>query len=108
MPKSVVLTCLSPEVKKMFGDEMGAIQDPEVRGVFAELVSVVADCPTGQAVGIEVKETETGARRTKRAPSAFNNFVRQCATGGQRSLKECAGLWNALSDEEKASYKTSP
>lgn len=107
MPKAVVLTCLAPEVKEMFTQEMEAIEDNAVRQVFAELVGAVADCPEGQALGVEIHESALPEGRRKRKPSAFNNFVAECARGGAKTLTECAAVWRTMSDEQKAAYKSS-
>lgn len=48
----------------------------------------------------------------KRAPSAYNKFVKKCAASpegktrsGTDMMKYCASQWKKLSDAQKASYK---
>lgn len=105
MPKSVVLTCLSPEAKDLLENNLKSL-DRRTRGVFQEIIETVADCDENQFIGVEIHEVETSTGRRKRKPSPFNNFIAECAKGGHRPLAECAKLWNRKTDAEKESYRT--
>ena len=105
MPKSVFLTCLSPEAKDMLESNLKSLDRP-TRTVFQQIIETVADCDGKQFIGVEIHESETVAgQRKKRKPSGFNNFIAECAKGGAKPLAECAKMWNRKSDAEKASYK---
>ncbi len=106
MPKAVQLTCLSPAVKELFAREMETIEDPDLQKIFEELVEIVADCPEGQVVGVDIQETAAAGRRGKRAPTPYNNFIASCAKGGANTLAGCAGIWKTKSDAEKETYRT--
>lgn len=92
------LTCLSAEARGLVLSEMHHIKGAKERETFTRLINQVAECPVGQSVGIA-----TGAgkgSKAKRAPSAYNLFLKQCASskekGGQgRSFKECSAEWKA-------------
>ena len=107
MPKTVLLTCLSPQAKDMITREVETIDDPDVAKIFEQLVEIVADCPSGQALGVEIQEAPSRGRgdKPKRAPTAFNNFIASCAKGGAKTLTQCAGEWRTMTDEQKASFK---
>lgn len=105
MAKAVLLTCLSPEAKDMITREVATIEDPDVAKVFEQLVEIVADCPSGQALGVEIQETQDAGQRKKRAPTPFNNFVAFCAKGGAKTLTQCAKEWGTMTDEQKARFK---
>ena len=105
MAKSVLLTCLSPEAKEMITREVATIEDPDVAKVFEQLVEIVADCPSGQALGVEIQETQGTGQKKKRAPTPFNNYVAFCAKGGAKTLSDCAKTWRTMSDDEKARFK---
>ena len=107
MPKSVLLTCLSPEAKEMITREVETIDNPDVAKIFEQLVEIVADCPSGQALGVEIQDTPSRGRgdRPKRAPTQFNNFIAFCAKGGAKTLTVCAGEWRTMTDEQKARFK---
>ena len=106
MPKSVVLTCLSPEAKDMLESNLKSL-DRGTRQVFQQIIETVADCDENQFIGVEIHESEpaTGQRK-KRKPSPFNNFIAECAKGGAKPLAECAKLWMRKTDAEKESYRT--
>lgn len=90
------LTCLSAAVKELVAKELHHITDQATRDIFGKIVTVVADCPAGQQVGVELIDhpVAQGAKK-KRAPSEYNNFMGQCARsrekGGQgKDFKTCA------------------
>lgn len=91
---ALTLTCLSPQVKALIQKELHLISDEATRKVFTEIVKVVASCPAGQQVGVELLESGRGgrARREKRAPSEYNTFTGNCMRQG-KSMKECAVAW---------------
>ena len=104
MPKTVILTCLSPQAKDLIEDTLESIEDPDAKEIFREIIGIVADCDDGRLVGVEIQETNASGRR-KRTPTPFNNFIAFCAKGGQKSLTECAREWNLLSDAEKEGFR---
>lgn len=89
----------------MIAKEAQTIQDPNVRTIFEQLVDIVADCPSGQALGVEIQETQGAGQKKKRTPTTFNNFIASCAKGGAKTLTQCAGEWKAMTDEQKARFK---
>ena len=97
---SLALTCLSSEVKALVEKELHHITDEATRKVFAEIVKVVASCPAGQQVGVELIDTGRGGRskREKRAPSEYNTTMGDCMRsrdkGGEgRDFKSCVADW---------------
>lgn len=104
MPKTVVLTCLSPQTKNLIGKTLESIKDQGAKEIFRQIIEIVADCDDGRLVGVEVQETTATGRR-KRAPTPFNNFIAFCAKGGQKSLTECARQWKPMSDAEKEKFR---
>lgn len=46
-----------------------------------------------------------GGERRKRAPSAYNMFIKECMGGGKSDMKTCAVDYKTLSTEQKAKYK---
>lgn len=104
MPKTVTLTCLSPQAKDLIEDSLKSIDDQDAREIFKAIIGIVADCDDGRLVGVAISET-TAAGRTKRTPTPFNNFIAFCAKGGEKSLTECAREWKRLTDEEKEKFR---
>lgn len=99
---AATLTCLAPGLKKIIQHEaVTHIPDLAERKLFLDLVAAMADCQ-GTLMGFEAPDasgTQPG-RRTKRAPSAYNLFIRRCASstakGGEgKNLKTCAVEWRA-------------
>lgn len=106
----VTLSCLHPQLKAILIDESSRhIRDATERAIFLRLVAALTDCQ-GTLIGFEPSagagRQPTEGRRTKRAPSAYNLFIRKCASskakGGEgRDFKTCAVAWRAAKVEKK-------
>ncbi|MDZ4263824.1 MAG: hypothetical protein U1B30_16020 [Pseudomonadota bacterium] len=101
-------------MKALIQKELHHVTDEATRKVFAEIVKVVANCPAGQQVGVQVIKEPAGgagapagrAKREKRAPSEYNKFMGQCARskdkGGQgKDFKSCAVDWKRTHPQAK-------
>ena len=93
------ISCIHPGLKAILTHEAAShIVDLAERQIFLRLVAAMADCP-GMLIGLET--TSTGApRRAKRAPSAYNLYLKKCASskakGGEgKDFKTCAVEWRA-------------
>lgn len=92
MPNDLRLTCLSPEAREFVLSEMRTMP-AATRATFTKLINAVAECPSGQSVGVAVGGAGKGGK-TKRAPSAYNNFVGGCMKSG-KNMKDCSAEWKA-------------
>lgn len=76
---------------------MHHLTDPATRAVFAQIVKIVAACPPGQQVGVEVVQYHDAPpgkrRRSDRPRTPYQEHTSQCMKGGQRTLKDCAADW---------------
>ena len=81
--------CLSPRVKELLSSSLGS-DYPSLR----PLLAGVADCPEGKLLNL--CPAGPGGARTKRAPSAYNLFIKACIQrrpSGQpvpETMKKCA------------------
>ena len=104
------ISCIHPGLKTIMVHEAAShIADLAERQVFLRLVSALADCQ-GTLMGFEApaasRQQPGGTGRTKRAPSAYNLFIKQCASskakGGQgKDFKTCAVEWRATRTQKK-------
>ena len=104
------ISCLHPGLKAILVHEAAShIPNLAERQIFLRLVAALADCQ-GTLLGFEApagSEQKPGkAGRTKRAPSAYNIFIKTCASskakGGQgRDFKACAVEWRATRTQKK-------
>jgi hypothetical protein len=91
------ISCLHPQLKRIIEHEaVTHIPDLAERQVFLRLIAALADCQ-GTLLGL-VPGTATG--RAKRSPSAYNLFIKKCASskakGGEgKDFKTCAVEWRA-------------
>lgn len=93
MPTAI--SCLHPQLKLILKGEAHHISDDAERKVFLKLLEGITDCQ-GILIGLESGAGKAG--RVKRKPSAYNEFMGQCARskekGGQgRDFKACALEW---------------
>ena len=91
---AVTLTCLAPGLKQILEQEAHHL-DPETHRVFMRLIEQVAGCPPGMLMGVGGSNA-----KPKRAPSAYNNFMKDCASkrenGGQgKDFKTCTVEWRS-------------
>ena len=104
MPTASV-NCVHPGLKAILTHEAAShIPDLAERQIFLRLVSALPDCQ-GTLMGLEATSAGT-QRRAKRAPSAYNLFMKQCASseakGGQgRGFKACAVEWRVTRPQKK-------
>lgn len=88
------ISCLHPGLKAILVHEAAThIENLQERRTFLELVEALADC-RGALIGLEASR----GGRVKRAPSAYNLFLRQCAgskaKGGEgKDFRTCAVEW---------------
>ena len=102
---AATLTCLAPGLKRIIEHETAShIPDLAERQIFLRLVAALADCQ-GTLLGFEApagsRQQPSGTGRPKRAPSAYNLFIKKCASskakGGEgRDFKTCAVEWRAV------------
>ena len=91
MPATAI-NCLHPGLKSILVHEAAShIQDGEERRIFIELVNGLPDCQ-GALLGL------APAGRSKRAPSAYNLFLKKCASstakGGEgKDFRICSREW---------------
>ena len=91
------ISCIHPGLKAILTHEAAShIADLRERRIFLELVNALADCK-GTLLGLA---PGSGATRSKRAPSAYNLFIKHCASskakgGDGKDLKTCAVEWRA-------------
>lgn len=90
MPQTGI-SCLSDGLKAILMEESGHIENPRQRQEFETTVQQVPSCPVGMLIGLEAGKS--GGK--KRAPSAYNEWIRKCASkkekGGMgKPFKECA------------------
>ena len=101
MPHRVVVTCISPALKKILQAEAHHVTDVKVRQTFETLLKETPDCQNGGVVGLELEgERGTGKeKRTKRPPSAYNLFIGSCIKERPKdqpvpqAMKGCALRW---------------
>ena len=90
------ISCLHPGLKAILVHEAAThIENLQERRIFLELVGALADC-RGALIGLEA----SSAGRVKRAPSAYNLFLKKCAGskakgGDGKGFKTCAVEWKA-------------
>jgi hypothetical protein len=96
MPE-VRLTCLSQELKALVKAEMAKLKDAKARELFGQVLEIVAACPAGQQVGVEVLEGSSPGRRRKsdRPRTPYQEHTSACMKGGAKTLKQCAAEWRA-------------
>ena len=88
------ISCIHPSLKTILVHEAAShIPDVQERRIFLELVKVLPDCQ-GTLIGLE---TSRGGR-AKRAPSAYNLYLKQCAgskaKGGEgKDFRTCSIEW---------------
>lgn len=94
------ISCLSPGLKLILQAEARHIEDAAEKRAYLKLLEALADCSPGVLIGIDAGESERGRRRsdTKRAPSAYNLFIKKCASskakGGEgKDFKACTLAW---------------
>lgn len=105
------LTCLAPGLKKIIMHEASThISDLAERKIFLDLVAALANCQ-GTLIGFEVpaaiERQVAGDGRKKRAPSAYNTFIKKCASskakGGEgKDFKACALTWKEQKAQARA------
>ena len=99
MPHRVVLTCISPAVKKILQAEAHHVTDSKTRQTFEALLKETPDCRNGAVVGLETDDGQTKPRRAKRPPSEYNLFIGQCIRERPKdqpvpqAMKGCALKW---------------
>jgi hypothetical protein len=99
MPATAI-SCLHPQLKRIIEHEAAShIPDLAERQIFLHLVEALADCK-GMLIGFE-PPTEERRGRAKRAPSAYNLFIKQCASskakgGAGKDFKTCAVEWKRV------------
>ena len=99
------ISCLHPGLKAILEQEAKHILDTSERQAYLALLGELANCPRGMLIGLEAGTTEQKNGRKKRAPSAYNNYVKKCMGQDGKPMKECAVGWKALSPEQQARYK---
>jgi|GEM_PF-6805028 len=93
---TAAITCLHPGLKTILVHEAEShIEDDEELRIFLDLLSSIADCQ-GMVIGLEA--AQGGGVRVKRAPSAYNLFMKQCASstakgGDGKDFKACGLEW---------------
>lgn len=93
------LTCLAPGLKRIIEHEaVSHIPDLAERQIFLRLVAEMADCD-GILIGFE-PPAGSARHRTKRAPSAYNLYIKHCASskdkGGEgKDFKTCSLEWKS-------------
>lgn len=99
MPHRIVLTCISPALKKILQAETHHVPDPATRQTFEAMLKEIPDCQNGGMVGLETDNGETKAGRTKRPPSEYNRFIGSCIKERPKdqpvpeAMKGCALRW---------------
>ena len=106
---AATLTCLAPGLKRIIEHEaITHIPDLAERTIFLRLIAALADCQ-GTIMGFEApasSEPQSGqAKRAKRAPSAYNLFIKKCAgskaKGGEgKDFKTCSVEWKRRKPQE--------
>ena len=96
------ISCIHPGLKAIMVHEAAShILDLAERQIFLRLVAALPDCQ-GTLIGFETPATSRqqpgGTGRTKRAPSAYNLFIKKCASskakGGEgKDFKACSIEW---------------
>ena len=99
MPHRVVLTCISPAIKKILQAEAHHVTDPKMRQTFEALLKETPDCQNGAVVGLETDDGGSKPRRSKRPPSEYNLFIGACIKERPKdqpvpqAMKGCALKW---------------
>ena len=97
------ISCLHPGIKAILVHESAShIPDLAERQIFLRLVAALPDCQ-GTLIGLA---QGSGAGRTKRAPSAYNLYLKKCASskakGGEgKDFQTCAVEWRAAKGQKK-------
>lgn len=99
MPRRVVVTCISPAIKKILQAEAHHVTDAKIRQTFEALVRETPDCQNGAVIGLEMDNGETKPGRSKRPPSEYNLFIGSCIKERPKdqpvpqAMKACALKW---------------
>lgn len=93
------ITCISGAIKAIFIQEAKHLEDEKQRRSFLVSLDEIDDCPAGQLLGIAGGTSKSV--RVKRAPSAYNLFLKKCASkpenGGRGlSFKQCTVEWKSM------------
>ena len=101
MPRDIPeITCVSPMVRAAIRTEVQKIASASERQTFLRLLSEMADCDNGGAIGFEVPmSSSNGKKRQKRARSKYQEFVSTCMKGGEKSMGRCASEWQTTKKE---------
>ena len=99
MPRRVVVTCISPAIKKILQAEAHHVTDAKMRQTFEALLKETPDCQNGAVVGLEADDGGSRPRRAKRPPSEYNLFIGACIKERPKdqpvpqAMKGCALKW---------------
>lgn len=96
-----IMTCAEPRIKAFITEEIEKSSLPE--GEKQGLIGYLKKLPLcGKGIPIEIETTKSGKTRTKRAPSAYNLFIKQCfglaeikslSGGAPAKMKACGAKW---------------
>ena len=94
-----MITCLSPQLKDVIIDALGLPEDDQL----TREIRAMIDCSPGSALIFGDKCppcAAAGKSKTKRAPSAYQQFMGTCMKENQtgdakETMKSCVDRWNA-------------
>jgi hypothetical protein len=95
MPQAKI-TCISSGLREVLMHESRHLVNPATKMEYEKTLRALPACPTGMLIGIEApggRGRVKDPNAPKRAPSAYNLFVRKCVKDEGKDFKTCAVEW---------------
>ena len=94
MPLEAVITCIGESLRDDLVSSLDGL-DPAVRNIAEQLLDALPQCSNDEPIGLRFEEHEqkqTGRRRKKRAPTAYNQHMSNCMKQG-KGFGPCVQEW---------------
>jgi hypothetical protein len=97
MPLEAVITCIGESLRDDLVNGLETL-DPAVRNIAEQLLDALPRCSNDEPIGLRFEEQEqrqTGKRRRKRAPTAYNRHMSDCLKAGG-DFASCVQEWRDM------------
>ena len=94
------ISCLSKGLKDVLLHEAEHIVSSIAKHEYMESIKEIETCPTGMLIGLTTGGGKSSGG-TKRAPSAYNLWVKECVGEQKGDFKSCALAWRTSQKNPK-------